>query len=310
LWLNTFLDQTGLSVDGVNICAVDVGERQKNLDTCRHIWSLMLAAGLDRRALVINLGGGVVGDMGGFCAATFNRGVDFVQVPTTLLAMTDAAVGGKLGVDFRGVKNLIGVFQQPVRIFIDEQFLTTLPERELRSGMAEVIKHALIGEPGLWDIICAGGVGSEDWKSLVNRSVQVKMNIVKEDPRESGLRALLNFGHTIGHALESYFLNSEEPLTHGEAVAVGMFCEAVLAPASFGLPLGELQQVLSRYFLHRPIPSDAIPVLWGFMQHDKKNSGGVVRVILPDREPYRMHSIAINQSDVERAISVYNNLRC
>lgn len=225
-----FRQKTGLPAD-LPLVEIPAGEIHKNIATCERIWQDMVAARLDRKALVVNLGGGVIGDMGGFCAATFKRGVDFIQVPTTLLAMTDAAIGGKLGIDFQGIKNAVGVFRNPAAVFVDPAFLRTLPPRELRSGFAEVIKHALIGDPALWDTLQAIPASQltadrADWFDLLRASIAVKVRIVSEDPLEKGLRALLNFGHTIGHAIESYFLQTDQPLTHGEAVAIGMVCEA------------------------------------------------------------------------------------
>ncbi|MEO6760630.1 MAG: 3-dehydroquinate synthase family protein [Saprospiraceae bacterium] len=180
------------------------GEIFKTLGTCEQVWQAMLEAQLDRRALVINLGGGVVGDLGGFCAATWKRGVDFIQIPTTLLSMTDAAIGGKLGVDFQGIKNTIGVFRNPAAVFVDPAFLQTLPERELRSGFAEVVKHAFIGDPVLFqNIQHLPHLEEAPWAKILGASIAIKARVVAEDPLEKGLRMVLNYGHTIGHAVES-----------------------------------------------------------------------------------------------------------
>ncbi|MBP6812124.1 MAG: 3-dehydroquinate synthase, partial [Saprospiraceae bacterium] len=231
-----FLKETGLS-EKITLTEIPSGESKKTLATCEKIWQTMLTAKLDRKSLVVNLGGGVIGDMGGFCAATWKRGVDFIQVPTTLLSMTDAAIGGKTGIDFQGIKNTIGVFQQPVAVFVDPVFLQTLPERELRSGYAEVIKHALIGDselarqlsdPDSFGIKLSES-SDQNWLDILQKSIAVKVRVVQEDPLEKGLRMLLNFGHSIGHALESWFLKTEEPLTHGEAVYIGMVCESFFA---------------------------------------------------------------------------------
>ncbi len=278
-------------------------ETLKTLQTCEAIWQAMFEARLDRKALVINLGGGVVGDMGGFCAATYKRGIDFIQIPTTLLAMTDAAIGGKLGVDFQGIKNAVGVFQNPAAVFIDPVFLKTLPERELHSGFAEVLKHALIGNRALWKKIQsmpAGSLATTDWAGLLADSIAVKTKIVSADPREAGIRALLNFGHTIGHALESYFLQTEHPLTHGEAVAIGMFCES---------PDDAHAQTILRFFPHRQIPESAFPALWKLMEQDKKNTSGAVRMAVPDVDmSFSMRWIALNQEDAYRRLRRYNGL--
>lgn len=296
------------------------GENFKTLATCQQIWQSMLDAKLDRRALVVNLGGGVLGDMGGFCAATWKRGVDFVQVPTTLLAMTDAAIGGKLGIDFQGVKNTIGVFRNPAAVFVDPVFLKTLPDRELRSGFAEVIKHALIGDPALWQRICTAdfqvrlaqrdfdGLGSpsySDWRDILRASIAIKIRVVQEDPLEKGLRAILNFGHTIGHAVESCFLETKDPLTHGEAVAIGMICESHIGNVE---KLEEVIEVIKHHFPHRPIPQSAFPDIWDLMQQDKKNAAGKIRVAVPGAEPFSMRILEPSREEVERSLLFYNGL--
>jgi 3-dehydroquinate synthase len=343
--LPIFLEKTGLPNE-VTITEIPAGENFKNLSTCERIWQQMLDAKLDRKALVLNLGGGVIGDMGGFCAATWKRGVDFVQVPTTLLAMTDAAIGGKLGIDFQGVKNTIGVFKNPAAVFVDPDFLKTLPERELRSGFAEVIKHALIGDPELWQMVQSEAVTQSHrlttsaWLDLLRASIAVKVRIVQEDPLEKGIRALLNFGHTIGHAVESYFLETNEPLTHGEAVAVGMICESLIAastppptpppnergdvedaattsvhstsPLPFGGGVGggveTLIAVISRIFPHRPVPESSFPEIWNLMQQDKKNISGKVRMAVPGATPFSMRILEPGREEVERSLLFYNSL--
>lgn len=317
-------------------------ERLKTLDTCANIWSAMLNSRLDRKALVVNFGGGVIGDMGGFCAAAYKRGVDFVQIPTTLLAMTDAAIGGKLGIDFQGVKNAVGVFQNPKAVFVDPAFLQTLPARERLSGFAEVVKHARIGDPALWEKIQTlsaeslgpNGLSAIEWTDILHASIAVKVRIVTDDPHEQGIRALLNFGHTFGHALESYFLQTDDPMTHGEAVAVGMMCE--LVPSRRRLEVsqrltktteahGDFPQKnsvslcssvslcdthqstsVAPLFPHRPIPESAFPALWELMLQDKKNTSGAVRIAVPDAEPFSMRWEGITRAEAERRLREYN----
>ncbi len=308
--LPLFSEKTGLPADR-NIIEIPAGEHHKNIATCEHIWQSMLDARLDRRALVVNLGGGVIGDMGGFCAATWKRGVDFVQVATTLLSMTDAAIGGKMGIDFQGVKNTIGVFQNPAAVFVDPVFLQTLPERELRSGFAEVIKHALIGDPALWRRIQSDGVTwshpvtHDDWIDALRASIAVKVRVVQEDPFEKGLRAILNYGHTIGHALESYFLETEEPLTHGEAIAIGMICETRLDDPEKATAMAAL---ISRYFPKVDLPKIASAELWKLMQQDKKNAAGRVRAAIPGDTPYTMKILEPDQEEINRSLLFYSNL--
>ncbi|CAN0054518.1 unnamed protein product, partial [Chrysoparadoxa australica] len=202
------------------------GEINKNLHTCEFIWRQLTEAGFSRRSLLVNLGGGVIGDMGGFAASTYKRGIRFINFPTTLLAMVDANVGGKLGIDFMGFKNHIGLFNDPEKIMVFEAFLKTLPRRELRSGYAEVIKHGLIMDQSYWETIKTANFPSLDWKKVIQRSIEIKSAVVLEDPKENGLRKILNFGHTLGHAVETWYLNHEKSLLHGEAIAVGMILEA------------------------------------------------------------------------------------
>ncbi len=288
------------------------GEIFKTLSTCQQVWQAMLEAQLDRKALVINLGGGVVGDLGGFCAATWKRGVDFIQVPTTLLSMTDAAIGGKLGVDFQGIKNTIGVFQNPAAVFVDPAFLQTLPEQELRSGFAEVIKHALIGDPVLWqNLLTLSNLEDVPWTDVLRASMAVKVRIVSEDPLEKGLRMLLNYGHSIGHAVESYFLKTPFPWTHGEAIALGMITESWLARAVIPNGHNRLAQVISliaESFPHAPIPEAAFAEIWATMQQDKKNAAGAVRVAVPGDEPYTLHLLETHAAAVMDSLRFYNGL--
>src|SRR3990167_9384739 len=211
---------------------IPAGEKEKNIETVKKIWEIMFQNGFDRRSLLINLGGGVVCDMGGFAAATFMRGIDFLNIPTTLLAQVDASVGGKTGIDFQGIKNGIGVFKDPVGVVIDVDTLKTLPKRELISAFGEIIKHGVISGREYFDFITSKKPGEFSQKELIKiikQSIKIKSNIVKKDPKEKDLRKVLNFGHTIGHAVESLSWKTDRPLLHGEAVAIGMIAESNLA---------------------------------------------------------------------------------
>ncbi len=267
-----------------DVIEIPAGEMHKNLDICRLVWQEMMRLYLDRHSLMINLGGGVVGDLGGFCAATYFRGMDFVQVPTTLLAQADASIGGKLGIDFNLVKNSIGVFQNPKAVLVEPAFLKTLPERELRSGFAEIIKHALIADAALWqDLQSLTDLRQVNWESCLTTSLQVKQSIVETDPLEKGIRKALNFGHTVGHAVESFSLQSEQPLTHGEAVALGMICESWLSHRQAGLPEAELEKIvafLRHFFSPYLLKTNDLPQLLNLMKMDKKNIGGRVNFTL------------------------------
>lgn len=259
-----------------DIIEVDPGEENKNIDFCIGVWKTMLDFGADRKALMMNLGGGVVTDMGGFAASTYKRGIDFLNVPTTLLSQVDASVGGKTGIDLDNVKNIIGTFSQPKAVFISNKFLETLDDRQILSGFAEVIKHGLIKDKDLF-IRCKSVILPEIPEGLVYESVVIKNSVITEDPTEKGIRKILNFGHTIGHAIEGYSLvNDVNPLLHGEAIAIGMVCEAYLSYKFNNLEKSELDEIVS--YLQSIYPSYQLnsaiyPELLDLMKNDKKNEG-------------------------------------
>jgi len=291
------------------LITIRAGEANKNLAVCETIWQAMTDAQLDRHALLINLGGGVIGDMGGFCAATYKRGIDFVQLPTTLLAQVDASVGGKLGIDFHGFKNHIGVFNYPAAVLIDTVFLSTLPERELRSGFAEVIKHCLIADAAQWKTIRRRDLGDQNWPELVNHSVEVKKKIVEQDPTEKGIRKILNFGHTLGHALETHLLaNPARRLFHGEAVAAGMIMEASIAYRKKMIESSVLEQIeeyiFSIYGRVKLTDADLEPVLELTLQ-DKKNRNGQVRMALLNGLGSCQYDIAVTKTEMRQALEFY-----
>lgn len=296
---------------------IKAGEEQKHIATCELIWDALTRSNFDRHALVLNLGGGVIGDMGGFCAATYKRGIAFVQLPTTLLAQVDASVGGKLGIDFRGFKNHIGVFQQPDAVLIDPAFLQTLPERELRSGFAEVIKHCLIADAAMWDDIRRRDLDEQDWASLVAHSVAIKQRVVEQDPTEKGLRKILNFGHTLGHAVETHFLTvprsgqSRKRLLHGEAIAVGMVAEAYVAFQKKMIDETLLTQIeeyiFSVYGQVRLLDEDIEPVLALTLQ-DKKNRGHQVRMALIDGRGSCAFDVPVSTGEMRRGLDFYRGL--
>ncbi len=262
-----------------DLIEVTPGEENKNIDFCIGIWRMLLDFGAERNSVLINLGGGVITDMGGFAASTFKRGIDFVQVPTTLLSQVDASVGGKTGIDMDNVKNIIGTFTQPKAVFIHTEFLKTLDEREICSGFAEVIKHGLIYDRSLFDTVkkaSPSGLTEE----IIYRSVEIKNEVVKEDPFEKGLRKILNFGHTIGHAVESYSLSHDKtPLLHGEAIAIGFICEAYLSfkknhlsESDLNETVGAIKSVYPGYNLKK----ESYPALLEIMKNDKKNNAGQI----------------------------------
>ena len=262
------------------------GEENKTLQTCTQIWQGMTDCALDRKAAVLNLGGGVLGDMGGFCASTYKRGLAFYQMPTTLLSQVDASVGGKLGVDFQGLKNHIGVFNIPENVWIYPGFLTTLPELEVRSGFAEILKHGLIQDKAHWDQARSTNLQDAHWLPLIERSVAIKRNVVESDPTEKGLRKILNFGHTIGHAIETYYLiETNNRLLHREAIAIGMICEAWLSTKLDLLSLDALDEVVAgilAVYGKVALDADQFDYFMQKMEQDKKNVGGTVRFSLLD----------------------------
>lgn len=291
---------------------IKAGERFKNIETCQDIWQQFMRAKADRKSLCINLGGGVIGDMGGFCASTFKRGMDFIQMPSTLLSQVDASIGGKLGIDFMQVKNSIGLFKNPKAVFIDPNFLKTLSDRELRSGFAEVIKHSLIADSLQWaELKKIRNLKSIDWTEIIEPSLQIKKRIVEQDPFEKGIRKALNFGHTIGHAIEGIALESDQPLLHGEAIAIGMICESYLSYKLIGLKEEALHHISAFiiatygfYFLQEH-NFDAFLQL---MKNDKKNENSQINfsLIAPPG------AVQINQTSTKELIieslKFYNTL--
>ena len=291
--------------------SVSAGEKNKNLSTCAAIWSAMTAAALDRKALFINIGGGVIGDMGGVCASIYKRGIRFINIPTTLLSQVDASVGGKLGVDFEGLKNHLGTFNEPETVMISPEFLSTLPEEELRSGYAEIIKHGLIQDKAYLKKLKIEDWKDQDWMELIQHSVGIKKQVVLADPKEAGLRKILNFGHTIGHAFESHFLDGPKHLLHGEAIAIGMICEAYLSFQKTNLSKEELETIqnifLSIYGKFTFSKADLKPILDLCLQ-DKKNEGEVLMFSLLEKIGSCTYNIPVNRQEIEDAIFYYENL--
>ena len=259
------------------IIEVTSGEINKSISSCNYIWEQLSEHNFDRDSLLINLGGGVIGDMGGFAASTYKRGIDFIQVPTTLLAMVDASVGGKLGVDFNGLKNQIGLFNNPESVLIFPEFLETLPENQLKSGYAEVVKHALISDNNLWEKIISVPFNEMNWGKIIETSINIKNKIVLSDPYEKGERKKLNFGHTFGHAVESYYLEKGTPILHGEAVLMGILLEVEISLVSQEQNNEIKNYILSNFSLpFTPKKSDLLQ----FLMNDKKNKVGKINFSL------------------------------
>lgn len=269
-----------------DLIEISAGEESKSIDFCVGIWRNLIDFGADRNSLLINLGGGVVTDLGGFAASTYKRGIDFIHIPTTLLSQVDASVGGKTGIDIFNLKNIIGTFTQPKAVFIEHAFLSTLPARQIRSGLAEMLKHGLIADAAYWNLLKTSDLENLS-AGLIQDSIVIKNKVVIADPTERGLRKILNFGHTIGHAIESYSLdNDENPLTHGEAVVAGMICETYLSHVKAGLPLNQMQEIITfllGLYGKYEISEGCYPFLNNAMKKDKKNVNGKINCSLLSR---------------------------
>lgn len=283
------------------------GEQEKNLHTCNLIWKKLTDASFSRRSVLINLGGGVIGDMGGFAASTFKRGIAFINIPTTLLSQVDASIGGKLGIDYQGLKNHIGVFQNPYAVLIDKEFLGTLSKRQLLSGYAEVIKHALIYDQNHWGSLNATSFDELEWTDIISKSIYIKNQVVTKDPMENDLRKILNFGHTLGHAIESYFLNSDQSLLHGEAVAVGMILESHLSLQLNMISIEEHkeinQHIKSRFSLPNALPN--YEALVTFLKQDKKNMNGKISFSLLEKIGSCIHDKTVSIEYIKNSLSYY-----
>lgn len=289
----------------IEVIEINSGENSKNIETCVQIWNVLTELGADRKSVVINLGGGVVTDIGGFVASTFKRGIDFVHVPTTLLAMVDAAIGGKNGVDLGNLKNQIGVINAPKIIIVDSGYLETLPKNEMRSGLAEMLKHGLVHDRTYWQSLSnLQALDFDDFDALIYRSIVIKNTIVMKDPTENGIRKALNFGHTLGHAIESYFLSHDHKnrLLHGEAIAAGMILESYLSWQKNLISeqeYSEIKQTINDLFERISFDIDDLEQIHQLLIHDKKNEYGTIQFALLDS----IGKIKINQTAEKELIT-------
>lgn len=278
--------QEALPTDKVTDIVIGATDTHKNVETLSYVWKSLGEHGASRHSLLVCLGGGMVTDLGGFAASTFKRGIRFVHIPTTLLSMVDAAVGGKTGINFNGLKNEVGVFSESIAVVIDTAFLQTLDAENLRSGYAEMLKHALLNNETMWAEHLDFPLDRPDFsrlQSMVGESIQVKSDIVTQDPHEKGLRKALNLGHTVGHAFESLALKENRPVLHGYAVAWGIICELFLSVAVCGFPENKMRQTVNfikEHYGRFDFGCDRYEQLYGLMLHDKKNVGGVINFTL------------------------------
>jgi 3-dehydroquinate synthase len=280
----------------IEIIEIEAGELNKNIETCTQIWSILSDFNADRKSVLINLGGGVVTDLGGFIASTFKRGIDYINIPTTLLGMVDASIGGKNGVDLGNLKNQIGTITHPKMVYVDSNYLKTLSQRELKSGLAEMLKHGLIYDENYWkEFEEIEELNFNQLDSLIYTSVQIKNDIVSQDPTENGIRKALNFGHTLGHAIESFYLHSETPLLHGEAIAVGMILESYISVSKNLLTNNqfiEIKKIIQKVYTQFLIPEKDIDAILEMLIHDKKNEYGKIQFTLLEK----IGKSCINQS--------------
>lgn len=298
---------------GHHLIEMPAGEEFKTLHTCDStVWCQLTEQQADRQAVLVNLGGGVVTDLGGFAAALYKRGIRFVQVPTTLLAQVDAAVGGKTGIDFQGFKNQLGVFQEPAGVFIEPRFLQTLDLRQLKSGYAEVIKHNLIADADAFHRQRREGIVVDDWTPTIEHAVALKQGIVAQDPYERGPRKLLNFGHTVGHALESYLLTQPgREILHGEAVAAGLICESWLSVQRGLLAENELDKIETFIFSVFDKVSFLLlesDIIAAYAVQDKKNTAGTINCTLLQGLGNGIFDQPVTLADIAAALRYYHRL--
>ena len=272
-------------VRGAQTIIIGATDTNKTLESLSHVWEALGEGGATRHSLLINIGGGMVTDLGGFAASTFKRGINYINIPTTLLAMVDASVGGKTGINFRGLKNEVGVFSNASTVILDTIFLKTLDAENIRSGYAEMLKHGLISNEQMWAELVTFELENPDFSKLSRMladSVAVKQRIVTEDPLELGIRKALNLGHTAGHAFELFALK-QKPILHGYAVAYGLICELFLSTIKTDFPSDKMHQTVSfikERYGKMTITCDDYPTLLELMTHDKKNVAGTINFTL------------------------------
>ena len=280
------------------------GEESKNIENVIFIWNKLLEAKAGRDSLLINLGGGTITDIGGFAASTYKRGIDFINVPTTLLAMIDASIGGKNGINFNNYKNQIGLFSEPNSVIINPNFLKTLNERELMSGLAEMMKYAFIADESFLDL------DSDNYLDFIEKAATIKEDIVSLDMKETGLRKILNFGHTIGHALESYYLEKENYLTHGEAVALGIYSALYLSVKYCGLDdkwLFFYEMWFKGNLNLMNLNGFNVDAIYSYLSYDKKNKGGKPQFVLISAPEKPQIDVEVKEEDIKESIAILKN---
>jgi len=304
--LNIFKDKTNLDP---NLIKIKSGEENKNIHTCIKIWNSLINLNADRKSLLINLGGGVITDIGGFSANTFNRGIDFVNIPTTLLSIVDASVGSKTGINQNGIKNKIGTFYDPKLVIIDTEYLKTLEQRQINSGYCEIFKHSLISKQNSKFEYLVDCDEIDFSSEIIINSINIKNNFVFEDKYEKKLRKGLNFGHTIGHAIETHFMSSDKKLLHGEAIAIGIIIESYLSKEICGFDIEKVDKIknhLLTIFTNIKFNSSSINNIIKMMEHDKKNIEKEVNFVLLSDIGKLIFDVNVPNSDILKAFEYYS----
>ena len=305
------LIKTISKLQNASIIEIPSGEANKTIETCINVWKTLSDNQVNKNALLINLGGGVITDLGGFVASTFKRGINFLNIPTTLLAMTDAAIGGKTGVDLDNFKNQIGIISSPIGIYYNQKFLSTLPKNELISGFAEVLKHGLVKSKPYWNKCTKISFDDLNWEEVILGSVEIKCGVVKRDPYEKGERRLLNFGHTIGHAIETFMMNQSTPILHGEAVAIGIICESYISTKMAKLSKSELEEItlnISKLFPKIELKKATFSNLIELMKNDKKNISNEINFSLLDSIGNGIYNQNCSEEMIIDSLSYYTEL--
>ena len=318
---NLWKDKIDSAVKYDKIIQIESGERMKNLATATKILKKVMEIGADRKSLLINIGGGMITDLGGFVASIYMRGIDYINCPTTLLAMVDASIGGKNGVNFEETKNMIGCFGYPKIVVIDIDFLTTLEPRELTSAYGEIIKHAIIFDKNYFNMLLQYAENNKNFEKIakqnllkiIQQSLKIKKYIVEKDFKEQNIRKLLNFGHTIGHAIEALSLSTKTPLLHGEAVAIGMIIEAKIAKQMKMISQNEVEKIaniLVKYGFENLINQKfnlKIDDMIKIMQKDKKNKNGKIKMVLPTKIGSCKYNIDVSEAQIKEVLKEYRN---
>jgi 3-dehydroquinate synthase len=300
LCLNVFINQ--MNKIYFQILISRTGEKNKNIDSCIYLWNKLSDLSADRNSLIINLGGGVVGDMGGFVASTFKRGIDYINIPTTLLSMVDASVGGKTGIDLGILKNQIGSFYDPKMVIIDELYLETLSDSEILSGYAEIFKHTIISSTEKFEYLIS--------KKINFKNIGLIIESIIADKKENNERKALNFGHTLGHAIESYFLKLERRLLHGEAISIGIILASFISLKKCDFSMDDLEKIKTHLLnIYKKISfnNNDIKNIIKLLVHDKKNSHGKINFVLIKKIGYPIYDVEVDNKLIKEAFDYYLN---